>query len=204
MGVRDYIEKNAGLKGLILWLVVHPVTARPRWYISWFVNPFVHKKAWSSKMAWGARLDVLPFNAFTVGEKTVVEAGSVINNGVGDVVLGAHSLVGLRNTIIGPVHIGNHVILAQNVVMSGLNHGYADVSQPIKTQGVITAPIVINDECWIGANAVITAGVTVGKHSVVAAGSIVTKDVPAYSIVGGNPAKLLKAYDKETESWQRV
>jgi len=71
-------------------------------------------------------------------------------------------------------------------------------------QKVETKPIVIEDQVWIGANAVVTAGVTVGKHSIVAAGCVVVKNVPPYAIVGGNPGRLLKQYNHETKVWERV
>jgi len=57
---------------------------------------------------------------------------------------------------------------------------------------------------WIGANAVVVAGITIGTHSIVAAGSVVTKDVPDFTIVGGNPAKILKQYNGDTKEWERV
>ena len=58
--------------------------------------------------------------------------------------------------------------------------------------GVSTSPITINDDVWIGANAVIATGVTIGKHFVIGTGSVVTKDVPDYSVAVGNPAKVIK------------
>ena len=88
--------------------------------------------------------------------------------------------------------------------MSGLNHNYEDITRPISEQGVVTAPIVIEDEVWIGANVFVAAGVTIGRHSIVGGGSVVTKDVPPYSIVAGNPAKLIKQYNPETRKWERV
>lgn len=151
-----------------------------------------------------ARLDVLPFNPFTLGADAVIEEYAVVNNGMGAVHIGNNTFVGLFDVVIGPVTIGDHVIIAQNVVISGLNHGYEDVNIPIKDQPCTTAEIIIEDECWIGANAVITAGVRIGKHSVVAGGSVVTKNVPAYSIVGGNPAKVLKQYNPDSGLWEKV
>jgi len=71
-------------------------------------------------------------------------------------------------------------------------------------QGVSTAPIVIEDEAWIGANVVVLAGVTIGKHCIIAAGSVVTKDVPPYSVAVGNPARVLKKYNPETKNWEKV
>jgi acetyltransferase-like isoleucine patch superfamily enzyme len=134
----------------------------------------------------------------------VIEDYAVVNNGMGHVHIGDNTFVGLFDVVIGPVTIGNNVIIAQHVVISGLNHGYENVHSPIKNQPCTTAEIVIEDDCWIGANAVVTAGVRVGKHSVVAAGSVVTKDVPPFSIVGGNPARLLKEYNPVSNKWERV
>ena len=146
----------------------------------------------------------MPWNKFYLGKNSTIEDFATINNGVGDIIIGDRTRIGLGNTLIGPVTIGNDIMLAQNVVMSGLNHGYEDITMSIHDQKVTTAQITIEDEAWIAANSVIVAGVTVGKHSVVAAGSVVTKDVPPYSIVGGNPAKLLKQYNFESKKWERV
>ncbi|KAA6437861.1 acyltransferase [Rufibacter glacialis] len=177
--------------------------AKPRWWVRQFMNPFYHKKGVNAVFQGKSRLDVLPFNSFTVGNDSVIEDYAVVNNGMGHVHIGEGSFVGLFDVVIGPVTIGNHVIIAQHVVISGLNHGYEDVRLPIKAQPCSTAEIVIEDECWIGANAVVTAGVRIGKHAVVAAGSVVTKDVPPYSIVGGNPARVLKKYNPESEKWEK-
>ena len=113
-------------------------------------------------------------------------------------------MIGIGNTIIGPIKIGNNVIFAQNIVASALNHEYRDPNLPIYKQPIITKEIIIEDDCWIAANAVITAGVTIGKHSVIAAGAVVTKDIPPYSVAVGNPAKILKQYNFELSSWERI
>jgi len=178
--------------------------ARPRLWVKWFVNPFIHKRGKGSKIRRYTRVDVLPFNKFSLGASSIIEDFSTINNGVGDVFIGDGSLIGMSNVIIGPVTIGNNVILAQNIVASGLNHEYRDIKPPIKDQPVLVAPIVIEDDCWIAANSVITSGVTIGKHSVVAAGAVVTKSIPPYSIAAGNPAKVIKQYNFDTAEWESV
>ena len=204
MSLKSYVDQRPALKRLIHWLLIPTNQARPRLWVSWFVNPFIHKRHSSSVVRSKVRLDVLPFNAFSLGAHSTVESFCVVNNGVGDVHIGSHSTVGIGSVVIGPVHIGNDVIIAQHVVFSGLNHSYEDISVAIHRQPVTTRPIVIEDECWIGANAVITAGVTIGKHSVVAGGSVVTKNVPPYSVVGGNPARLLKQYNSTNGKWEKV
>ena len=149
-------------------------------------------------------MDVVPFNKFELGDYSTIEDFCTVNNGVGAVKIGSETRIGMSNVIIGPVTIGNSVIFAQNVVMSGLNHSYEDISLPISKQKEITSPITIEDECWIGANAVITAGVTIGKHCVIAAGSVVTKNIPAYSVAVGNPARVIKQYDFSIKQWIRI
>jgi len=195
MSMKQYLKNNEKLKKFIHYLLVPKNEARPRLWVKWFVNRWFHKRGKGSIIRRYVRMDVLPFNNFELGRYAVIEDFSTINNGVGDVYIGDHTTVGMSNVIIGPVTIGKNVIMAQNIVASGLNHNYKNVSLPIQQQGVVTALITIEDDCWIGANVVITAGVTVGKHSVVAAGAVVTKDVPPFSVAAGNPAKVIRRYD---------
>lgn len=204
MGIVQNIKSNSRLKAIALLLLMPANEARPRWWVRNFMNPFYHKKGNRAVCRSKARLDVLPFNSFSIGEDAVIEDYAVINNGMGHVHIGRNSFIGLFNVIIGPATIGDNIIFAQNVVLSGLNHGYENIHVPIKNQPCTTAEIVVENDCWIGANAVITAGVTVGRHSIVAAGSVVTKNVPPYTIVGGNPARILKQYNPTSGVWERV
>lgn len=198
------IKSNPSLKQFVHQLLIPKNQARPRTWVKWLVNPFFHSKGRGVTVCRRNRMDVLPFNAFSIGDYSTVEDFATVNNGVGAVRIGCYSRIGIGNVLIGPVSVGNHVMLAQNVVVSGLNHSYQDIHTPISLQPVSTSPIIIEDECWIGANSVITAGVTVGKHSVVAGGSVVTKNVPPYSVVAGNPAKVIKQYNFTTGLWERV
>lgn len=204
MNTAAFIKNNNPLKSLVHYLLVPRGQARPRWWVSWLINPFVHKKGPGARICRSVRLDVLPFRRFELGEQSTIEDYCVVNNGVGDVSIGTHARVGIGSVVIGPVTIGNHVIIAQHVVASGLNHSYENINVPIRQQPVVCSPILIDDECWIGANAVITAGVQIGKHSIVAGGSVVTKDVPAYSVVAGNPARVIKQYNPERQCWEKA
>ena len=139
-----------------------------------------------------ARMDTPPYRKFSLGDYSVIESFACINNAVGDVIIGDHTRIGLHNTIIGPVTIGCHVNLAQGITVTALNHNFEDSDKRIDEQGVSTTPVTIEDDIWIGANAVILPGVTIGNHSVVAAGAVVTKNVPPHSLVAGVPAKIIK------------
>ena len=202
--IKEKIKSNPRLKHFVHWLIIPPHQARPRMWVSWFVNPFFHKRGKASTVRGRSRMDVVPFNRFELGRYSTIEDFCTINNGVGDVIIGDETRIGMGNVIIGPVRIGNAVIFAQNVVMSGLNHSYEDINLPISKQKVSTATITIEDECWIGANAVVTAGVTVGRHSVIAAGAVVTKNIPPYSVAVGNPARVIKQYDFTKKEWVKL
>ena len=149
-------------------------------------------------------MDLMPFNKFYLGENSTIEDYSTINNGVGDVIIGNRTRIGISNILIGPVRIGNDISFAQHIVLSGLNHGYKDVTVSPSYQNVSTSEIVVEDDVWIGANCVVIAGVTIGKHSVIAAGSVVTKNIPPFSLAVGNPARVIKKYNFETKEWERI
>ncbi|MDF1839021.1 MAG: DapH/DapD/GlmU-related protein [Planctomycetota bacterium] len=108
--------------------------------------------------------------------------------------VGAGSAVGAFSWIgaSGPVVIGEQVLMGPRVVILPENHIFEDVNRPIQEQGVERLGVTIEDDCWIGADAKILAGVWIGKGSIVAAGAVVTRDVPAGHIVGGVPARILR------------
>ena len=204
MSLAEKIKSNPQLKKLTMWLITSEGGIRPRWWVRNFVNPFYHKKGKNTIFFRRARIDTMPFNHFETGDNVTIEDFSFVNNGMGPVTIGNWSFIGAGNVIIGPVTIGNHIMTAQNVVLSGMNHGFKDVTVGFRYQPCTTALITIGDGCWIGANSVITAGVTVGKYCVIAAGSVVTKDVPDYSIAAGSPAKVIKQFNHQTKEWDRV
>lgn len=190
--LRTQLKGNPKIKQLLDWLIMNQRDARPRWYIR-LLAPFYQRRGRGSKIYPSVRMDTPPYRSFSLGSHSVVESFSCINNAVGDVIIGKHTRIGLHNTIIGPVTIGNHVNLAQGITVTALNHNFADTTKRIDEQGVATKPVVIGDDVWIGANAVILPGVTIGRHAVVAAGAVVTQDVPENTLVGGVPAKIIKS-----------
>ena len=190
-GFRQQMKDSPRLKRLLDYLIMNQRDARPRWYIR-LLAPLYQHRGRGSKIYWSVRMDTPPYRKFSLGRHSVVESYSCVNNAVGDVVIGDYTRIGIHNTIIGPVTIGNHVNLAQGITVTALNHNFEDKNKRIDEQGVSTKPVVIGDDVWIGANAVILPGVTIGKHAVVAAGAVVTTDVPENTVVGGVPAKVIK------------
>jgi acetyltransferase-like isoleucine patch superfamily enzyme len=204
MTIVEKIKASPKLKQFVLNAMMPKNQSRPRLWVKLLLNPFKHTRGKNSRICRHTRMDVMPFNNFVLGEDSTIEDFCTVNNGVGDIIIGKRSRIGMSNVLIGPISIGNDVIMAQNIVMSGLNHGYEDITLPPHNQPVTKKQITLEDEVWIGANSVVLAGVTIGKHAVVAAGSIVTKNVPAYSVVVGNPARVIKQYNHQTGVWERT
>lgn len=201
--LKQWVKSSEWLKSWAGFLLAPKNQARPRWWIKTFVNPMVHQRGKNALIRPQTRMDLMPYNPFSLGDDSTIEDFATLNNGVGAIHIGKRTRIGIGCVLIGPVTIGNDVMLAQNIVLSGLNHSYEDINLPISQQPCTTAQITVEDEVWIGANAVLTAGVRIGKHAVVAAGCVVTKDVPPYSIVVGNPARVIKQYNAQTKAWER-
>jgi acetyltransferase-like isoleucine patch superfamily enzyme len=108
--------------------------------------------------------------------------------------IGQDSLIGEFNVLRGQggITIGNRVYTAPLVQMLAVNHVYSDPTKPMVEQGITAEGIVVEDDVWIGAGAILTDGVRIGRGAVIAAGAVVTKDVPAYCVAGGVPAKVIK------------
>lgn len=189
--LRNKLKTSPKIKHLLDWLIMNQRDARPRWYIR-LLAPLYQHRGRGSKIYRSVRMDTPPYRRFWLGRSSVVESYCCINNAVGDVTIGDYTRIGIHCTVIGPVCIGHHVNLAQGITVTALNHNFGDTAKRIDEQGISTKPIVIGDDVWIGANAVILPGVTIGKHCVVAAGAVVNKDVPDNCVVGGVPAKIIK------------
>lgn len=148
----------------------------------------------------GVFINALSKGGVTIGENVSIGAGSILEcTGVirelgESIVIGDH--VGFaQNAFIsvrGTVEIGDDCIFGPNVSIHSENHVFSDRNTPIRLQGATRLGVKIGKDCWIGSGAIILDGVTVGDGCVIAANAVVNKDVPAYSVVGGVPAKVIK------------
>lgn len=111
-----------------------------------------------------------------------------------NVEMGDESGIGANTTIPGNTIIGNHVILSRNCFILDKNHIFERTDIPLNDQGCYSPKqTIIEDDCWIGMNTIMTPGRHVSHGTIVGMGSVLTKDFPSYSIVGGAPAKLIKS-----------
>jgi acetyltransferase-like isoleucine patch superfamily enzyme len=140
-------------------------------------------------------------NRVTIGKYAIIRPGNLYGGEPGEGLrVGDHSNIGPYCYIgcSGFISIGNNVMISPRVSIYAENHLFDSPDATIKSQGVKRESVVIEDDCWIAANSILLAGVTIGKGSVVAAGSVVTQDVPPYSVVAGVPARIIK--NRRTDS----
>jgi acetyltransferase-like isoleucine patch superfamily enzyme len=139
-----------------------------------------------------------------IGDQTIVMHGAVLHvynfrdlPGSG-ITIGRNSLIGEYSVIRGQggVTIGDRVYTSPFSQIIAVNHVFDNPDIPFVDQGITAEGIVIEDNVWIGSGAVITDGVRIGKGAVIAAGAVVTKDVPAHTVVGGVPARPIKTIEK--------
>jgi acetyltransferase-like isoleucine patch superfamily enzyme len=130
-----------------------------------------------------------------IGPYTTIQATGVLTQlGTGctmgdNSAIGGYSFIGCG----GGVTIGKSVIMGQYISFHSENHVFERVDVTIQSQGVTRTGIVIEDDCWVGAKATFLDGCHVGRGCVVAAGSVVKGQIPAYSVIGGVPARILRS-----------
>lgn len=138
-----------------------------------------------------------------IGANTIVMHGAILHvynfrdlphSGIK---IGRDSLIGEYTVIRGQggVQIGDRVYTSPFTQIIAVNHIFADPNQPFIEQGITAEGIIIEDDVWLGSGAIVTDGVRIGMGAVIAAGAVVTDDVPAHTVVGGVPAKIIKPID---------
>lgn len=131
------------------------------------------------------------------GEHVRINYGANFGTGM-NVRLGNNSSIACNAWIGNDTQIGNDVMMAPSVTILSNSHNYARTDIPMREQGAPPPrPVTIGDDVWIGTRVIILPGVTVGSHAILGAGAVVTKDVPEWAIVGGNPARIIRFRKQE-------
>lgn len=107
--------------------------------------------------------------------------------------IGSHSGIGIDSKLYGRVKIGDHVMMGPECYIYSYNHNTQRTDIPMDQQGIgEERPVEIGNDVWIGSRVTILPGVHIGDGAIIGASAVVTKDVPNYAVVGGNPAKVIK------------
>ena len=189
--IYNWLKENPRIKKKVHYCLVHPFRSRPRWWVRTFIMPFLIKKGKGAYISSKVRRDLYPFNSFQIGYKSIVEDYATLNNGMGPIRIGDNCIIGIGCIILGDITIGNRVGTGQYCIFTGLNHNYETLNTPFDQQGAYSDPIVIEDDVATGSHVIILPGVRIGTHSMISAGSVVTRSIPPYSLVSGNPAKVV-------------
>lgn len=130
---------------------------------------------------------------FKVSAQTFnINKGAYFGTGV-NLSIGNNSSIGRNCQLANDVTIGDDVMMAPEVAIFSVSHETAETSIPMRLQGnKAPNPVTIGNDVWIGQRAMIMPGVNIGNGVIIAAGAIVTKDIADFSVVGGNPAKIIK------------
>jgi acetyltransferase-like isoleucine patch superfamily enzyme len=148
----------------------------------------------SNKISLGTRTRIYPMSRMEVHGKN---SEIIIENNVG---------IGQNFHIIsgGKLEIGSGTTIAPNVFISNMDNDYREIGKPILEQREIVNETKIGKNCFIGYGAVIQSGTVLGEQCIVGAGSIVKGKFPPFSVIVGNPAKIIKRYDEIKKSWLRI
>jgi acetyltransferase-like isoleucine patch superfamily enzyme len=134
----------------------------------------------------------------SLGESVIINSG-VFFSGYKNIKIADCVYIGQNVKILAEnakVDIGANTLIAPNVIINSRNHNFKKKNILIKNQGYSNLDTVIGSDVWVGANSMVLAGVNVGDGAVIAGGSVVTKDVPAYTVVGGVPARVIAKRDE--------
>lgn len=152
------------------------------------------------RLAWGIICDVHRDSLIELGTGSSIGHGTILSIessplGRGTLTVGADTWIGEYNSFHSAgadIRIGSHCLVSQFVSLVATGHEYRDARVPIREQGISFAHgITVGDDVWIGAGASIMPGVTIGDGAVVASGAVVTRNVPRFAIVSGNPGEVL-------------
>lgn len=177
-----------------------------KWFLSAFLLKFFLKEIYFPsyfsfpifakglrKVYIGRKVRIFPGSRFEVHGDGYIRIGN--NVGIGQ---------NFHITSGGKLDIGNDTVISANVFVTNIDHEYKNINIPILEQPNMVFDTEIGNNCFIGIGVAIQAGTKLGNHCIVGANSVVRGEFPDYSVIAGVPAKILKRYNFETKTWDRV
>ncbi len=164
------------------------------WRVTALHLELARRECFAKGPLYGEALAMLRDGRLELGPQVLFEPG-VWLTGSGSIRIGGGTFLnlGVQVAAVDRVDIGAHCMFANGCLVTDGNHRFDDLDKPVPWQGFTSkGPTVIGDNVWCGANVVITSGVTIGERCVIGANSVVTTDLPAFSIAAGAPAKVLR------------
>jgi acetyltransferase-like isoleucine patch superfamily enzyme len=153
------------------------------------------------ELSLGKRVEIRSPERLHLGKGVMIDSGVLLHcggmawsDGRGGIRIGDNSYIGPNSVLFGAggIEIGTCALISPGVVITSHQHTFAGCALPMREQPVEFAPVVIEDNVWIGSNATVLPGVTIETGSVIGAGAVVTKDVPARSLCLGVPARIVR------------
>jgi acetyltransferase-like isoleucine patch superfamily enzyme len=163
------------------------------------------------EVSFGDHVQVLGVKNITIGKGSCIGDNTWLNICIRDesvrMRIGDCVLVGRQGMIStgGYLEIGDYCVFAPRVYISDADHIFTDIMQPILQQGAtINRSVVVEENCWLGINTVISGNITIGRGSVIGANAVVTRDVHPFSVMAGNPGQIIKMYSPRSGTWERT
>lgn len=183
----------------------------PRQAGSSYVSGECRLETYFPEVSFGDHVQILGVKNITIGKGSCIGDNTWLNICLRDEVvrmkIGTCVLVGRQGMIStgGYLDIGDYCVFAPRVYISDADHIFTDIMQPILQQGATMGrSVIVEENCWLGINTVISGNLTIGRGSVIGANAVVTRDVPPFSVVAGNPGQIIKMYSPQSNSWERT
>lgn len=181
----SYFNKLNNLLRLAFVKLKYPSHVYFKWVRCWNIR--IRSGFEIQQFPLAGRLRVVLARNVTIEKDVWIRGSSRLTIGQGTYI-GRRAVIGCNEKVT----IGQDCLLAENVRIQDTDHNFSNVSIPVNQQGITTAPVTIGNDVWIGFGVVITKGVTIGDGCVIGANSVVTRDIPPYSVAVGVPARVIK------------
>lgn len=176
------------------------------WFRLQCLKPFLGKVGRSSYL--GPSISLEGMSSINLGKRVRIYPGNRIEayNG-GKIIIGDNCSIGQNFHVISSknsLEIGKNTTISGNVFITNVNHDYRQIDVHVMEQNLVEKPTLIGENCFLGFGVSIQAGTVLGKQCIVGSNAVVSGKFPDYSVIVGNPAKIIKQFNRESGQWDRI